>query len=333
MFDWYDLNPRHEATILWSAAFLLFVFVASPSIRQSAGGILKLLVQPTILVPIVGLLATIAATTIVGVTIGRKVGLWDTLPVVTASFWTFTSGFSLLINLQEFYEGNKIFVRKAKAVIGFSAAIVVFINLGVLPFWWEFSLVPFLMVLAILFAAGASLKGSRRAANVSKFLLLFYIFALVLLAIVGLVRNPGTWESFAQTFLFPIWLTLGSLVYVKSLIVIDGCMFRFSSRCRRVTAVEYGPDWPLIVDSAKLRNKHGSVWLEVDGKSYGLNGTAKTLLPKHGLTCLDICEISKDDPGREGLIEVLGDNEDPPTWKISSHRLLQDGLALANDHA
>ena len=112
---------------------------------------------------------------------------------------------------------------------------------------------------------------------------------------------------------FAVCLTIGTLPYVRFLILVEQWRFRFRCPSRVVSSTEYGGDWPLTVSSAKLCCKHGAVWVEVCGKKYGVNGTSKGLLRKWGHTSFHFTDIWKDHPDIEGL-------------KVSVHRLIQDGL-------
>ena len=57
MFEWYDLNSRHEAVALWIGAFLLYAVVTSSAVRESSFGLVKILLQKTILLSFVGFFA------------------------------------------------------------------------------------------------------------------------------------------------------------------------------------------------------------------------------------------------------------------------------------
>ena len=75
MFEWHDFNARDAATFLSVAAMLILFTVISADVRRSVYGLLKVLLQPIILLPIIGLLAHVALLTFIAVILGRKVGL------------------------------------------------------------------------------------------------------------------------------------------------------------------------------------------------------------------------------------------------------------------
>ena len=95
-----------------------------------------------------------------------------------------------------------------------------------------------------------------------------------------------------------------------------------------MTSSEYAKDWPLTVDTARLCCRFRAVWVEVNGKKYGVNGTARPLLKKYGFECPDLNEIWKDHPDKEKWLEASGTDGEDIGWKVSIHRLIQDGLAL-----
>ena len=113
MLEWHDLNARHAASFLWVTVTIIFV-ARSADGRRSVYELLKTLqatlLKPAISLLMVGLLANVAFLTIIAVIVGRKVGMWETLPVVTTIVWAFTTGFSLLFQLGDFIKGDNTFL-------------------------------------------------------------------------------------------------------------------------------------------------------------------------------------------------------------------------------
>ena len=263
---------------------------------------------------VTGLLIFVVVLSMLAVIAGRFVGLWETLPVITATTWFLTSGFSLLFSLGQVGDDNGLFRAKIKAVLVPSALIAVLFNFAILPFWLEFIIFPILFILV----GVTIIHSSRPRAGVARFCISVYAAVLIFVAIKGLVESPETWKSLAQGILFPIWLTLGSLPYIFLLIVAERYRFDSMVKSRIVRKADYGQDWPLTVDSAKLCSRHHAVWVEVDGKRYGVNGTAKGILRHNGYERLDLGEIWRDNPKFDGS-------------KVSIHRLLEDGFTLGED--
>ena len=324
MLDWYDLNARHEATILWVAAVLVVAFATSHRTRGAISSILRTLLRPSITLLIIGLLVNVATLTTAAVVVGRNVGFWETLPVVTATIWFLTTGFSLLFNLDEFVHTDRAFLRRAGAVLGPSTVVAGVVGVGVLVFWWELFLIPVLFLLTV----AVFRSRSTGLIVLSTCFLLTYAAGLISLVAIELANDPGNWRSVAQVIIFPAVLTIGTLPYIRLLIEMERIIFRLGVKSKTVKSIDYGQDWPLTVDSAKLCCKFKSVWVEVNGRKYGVNRTARGLLKKYGYACLDLNDIWRDHPDREKWIERSGDESEAGHWKVPIHRLIQDGFAL-----
>ena len=324
MPEWHDLNARHEATFLWGTAVLAVAVVRSADVRRLTCDILKILAKPSISLPLIGMLAIVAGLTILSVILGRMIGVWETLPVVTASVWFLTAGFSLLLNLGDFLKGENEFQTRVVAVLVPSTVITEIISVAVLTFWWELFLIPLLFFIVYVMYTNQSTK----LTVVASVFLVIYALGLISTITIDLVDNPSSWRVLLQAALLPIVLTVGTLPYIQLLVMIERLRFDRGAKRKTISAIEYGNDWPLTVDSAKLCCRFQAVWVQVNGKRYGVNGTSGAILKRHGYQSLDFNDIWKDHPDREKWIEELGNGEESAGWKISIHRLIQDGLAL-----
>ena len=328
MPDWLDLNARHIAIFVWCTVFLLFFSIKSPQVRKSIYGIIRSLSNPDVLLAIIGLTSTAMIATVVMEALRYIFGFGGAIPLVTVTFWLFTSGLSLLLNLVGFYEPGRAFFKKAKDIVGPAAVVTALVNFSVLPLWLELSLFPFLTVLTMVSVLGDVKDEKRKASTLAKVLLATYVGFLIFLALKTLLKDPSTWASLAQTFFFPILLTIITLAYIKLIIISDKCWFEIGSICRTIRSSDYGRSWPLTVESAKLCCRFKAVWVEVKGNKYGLNGTAKTMLPRFGHTCLDLEEIWKDQPNSGLLFHSPENHLDTAKLKVNIGPLIQEGLAL-----
>ena len=161
--------------------------------------------------------------------------------------------------------------------------------------------------------------------TIASLLLLAYVGGLIFSVIADVAGDVSTWRSPIQAILMPIVLTVGTLPYIQLLVLVERFRFRLGAKCRTVRASEYGEDWPLTIDSAKLCCRFRAVWVEVNGKKYGVNGTASPILKKYGYASLELKDIWRDHPDKWKLAENSGADGE---WKVSIHRLIQDGLAL-----
>ncbi len=314
MIEWYDLNARHEAMLLWLGVILLSTVAGSGGVRKSVLLLLKLFIKPIILVPVFGLFIIVAALAIVAVSFGNAVGLWVIWPVISVVIWGATSGMGILLNYDKFLQKDGEF-RRAAAVVTPATVLVAVTNIAILPIWWEIGLLPVLAMLSVIAVYCTSKVGYKQVSHVVVSLLAAYTIAIVSLAIKNIITEPTTWKALAQAALLPIWLTVGTLPYMRCLVLFERWRFLFRCRRKTVRSTDYGQDWPLIVDSARLCAKHGAVWVEVNRRKYGINGTSKTMLPSWGHSCFDLAEVWKDHPTIDGV-------------KVNIHRLIQDGLAL-----
>ena len=324
MLEWHDLNARHEATIHWLSAMLVIAAASSPDVRRSAYDLLRMLLQPAISLLIVGLLANVAILTTITVVVGRKVGLWETLPIVTAIVWAFTAGFSLLLDLGDLLKGDNAFGKRVVRLLGPSTVVAEIVGVSILAFWLELLLVPVLAVLAFVVYANRN----TGATVISSALLFVYAGGLIFGVIADFVGDSGTWRSPTQAVLLPIVLTVGTLPYIQLLVLVERLRFRRGAKCKRVRSSEYGQERPLTVDSAKLCCRFRAVWVEVNGKKYGVNGTASPILQKYGYASRELKDIWKDHPDKWKLAKASGTDGEDAEWRVSIHRLIQDGLAL-----
>ena len=324
MLEWHDLNARHEASILWLSAILVIAAARSSGVRRSSYDLLRMLLQPAISLPIVGLLANVAILTAITVVVGRKVGLWETLPMVTAIVWAFTAGFSLLIDLGDSLKGDNTFWKRVVRLLGPSTFVAEIVGVSILAFWFELLLVPLLAVLAFVVYANRNTV----ATVISSALLLAYAAGLILGVVFDIAGDVGSWPAPTQAVLMPIVLTVGTLPYIQLLVLVERFRFRRGAKCKTVTSSEYGEDWPLTVDSAKLCCRFRAVWVEVNGEKYWVNGTAKPILKKYGYASLELKDIWRDHPDKWKLAEVSGTDGEDAEWKVSIQRLIRDGLAL-----
>ena len=319
MFDFYDLNARHTAIFLWIVVFLAFCVVKSPTrIWKSVLGVLTALSEPMVLSVIIGLMSVVLVGVVATEVLKWVVGVSEPIPVVATTFWFFTSGFSLFLNIGKFYEGGTVFLRKAGEVLGPAAAVTALVDFSILPLWWELFLFPAVTGLFLISKLGYSLGVSREDARpvvvIAKALLIVYLVALIWLAAKGVFQNPNAWEALVQTFWVPAFLTVGALPYLKLVMVGDKIQFDLSASRKAVRSGDYGSSWPLTVNSATLCCKFRAVWVEVDRKKYGLNGTSKAMLPRYGHACFDLEEIWREHPDGRG--------------KVNIGPLIRDGLAL-----
>ena len=312
MLEWHDLNARHAATFLPIIALLILFFIKSAGFKRSVYDLLTMFLKPIIVLPMVGLLANVAFLTIIAVVIGRKFGLWQTLPVVTATVWAITTGVSLFSLLQKLHEDDNAFSSRAVALLGPSSILAAFMGVEVLSFLGELILLIVLTFLVLV----VTINRSHSLTTVCSVLLFVYVAGSIIKVMFDW-GSPVTMQALKQSILLPTWLAIGTLPYIRLLVVVERVRFSRGAKCKTVRAIDYGSDWPLTVASAKLCCRAQAVWVEVNGRKYGVNGLAEGFLKRCGYACFELNDIWRDNPNGEAMGP-----------KVSIGRLIQEGLAL-----
>ena len=252
------------------------------------------------------------------------VGFWETLPIVATVVWSFTSGLALLMNIEGFFKNDNEFRSKAVATLAPATIASEVLGNAVFPLWIELGVMP----LIVLFIFCAYARESENEKQVYRWLLSIYGLILLAWLIFGLIKEPDSWESVAQSLIFPLIMTVGVFPFLKSLILFESCRFLVGVKSKRVRAEAYGDEWPLTVPEAKLCCKHGAVWVEVSRKRYRINGWSEPLLKQRGISIHELDPIWRDHPERAEIVSKLGADGETFVWKVDVGRLLDDGRAL-----
>ena len=317
MVEWYDLNTRQQAALLWSLVALLFLVLKFPVIRNSIRGMLVTFFKPAIFLSIAGLFLVTVAAFAGAVDVGRRLGTFETLPIVTSIIWSCTSGLSLMVSKITHEEGETTVVRVLTKTLAPAAVLSILLGFSVMGIWWELSTLPLVMTFGMVAAFSALKEELSYATRLSNFAIVTWTLAMISRAVYSLVSQPDAWISLVESLAYPLWLTVGALPYIYVLAKYDGLRFVIRCPSRVITADEYGDQWPLTVDRAKLCCRHNAVWLKVNRKRYGLNGTSYGLLERYGLRVRELEEIWRSNPEIEGL-------------RVNIGPLIQDGLMLEN---
>ena len=317
MIEWYDLNARHQAALLWSLIALLLLLVRFANVRASFRGLLLSLFKPVIILSIAGLFLITAAATVSAVYVGRALGAFETLPVVTTIIWSCTSGLSLMVAKISSEGGEKSIPGALMKVLAPATILSILLSLSVMSIWWEIATSPFVTAFGVI-AVVSSLEGEHsRAARFVNFSFLIWTLAMVLRTAHLLASNANAWVSLAESLTYPLWLTVAALPYILAVAQYDRLRFILGCPSKRITAEEYGNRWPLTVDEARLYCRHNAVWLKVNRRKYSLNGLSYSLLRRHGCTVHELEDIWRPNPESEGL-------------RVNIGPLIDDGLKLEN---
>ena len=315
MVEWYDLNARQQAALIWGLVGLLVLVLKYADIRTSIRDLLLSFFKPVVFLCITGLVIVTAAVSAGAVYVGRCLGAFEALPVVTSIIWCWTSGLSLMIAKIGRSDADITTTRALRKAFAPAAILSILLSFSVMGIWWELGTFPFVTAFGI-FAAFSSLK--EELSGVSRLLnLLFGLWTLAMISrsVYSLINDTNAWISLVESLVYPVLMTGGVLPYIYTIAQYD--RLRLIVRCpsREITADEYGDRWPLTIDKAKLCCRNSAVWIEVNGKRFGLNGLSKGFLERHGYTVHELEEIWRPDPEIEGL-------------RVSIGPLIDDGLKL-----
>ena len=317
MIEWYDLNARQQAALLWTLVALLLVLLKFTDIRSLIRDLILSFLRPVIFVSTSGLLFVTAAASVGAVHLGRSLGAFETPPVVTSIVWACTSGITLMATRISHGSGEMMAIRSLTKSVAPATILSIVLSFSVMGIWWEIITFPLVTASGML-AVFTSLKDEyTQVARLMNRALIVWTFVMLLRASYSLARTPDAWVSLAESVAYPFVLTVGVLPYIYAVSQYDRLQFILGCTSRKITAEEYGDRWPLSVEKAKLCCRHSVVWVKVNRTKYGVNGTSYSLLRRHGFTVHQIEQIWRPHPEIEGL-------------RVNIGPLIEDGLNLEN---
>ena len=317
MIDFLDFNDRHLAALIWTCVLGSLLAFWAP-FRTAARGIVTVLATGGSVTAVsAGLFIYVSVCTAFIWFVVRLIGFWESPPVIAALIWYASAGLPLLGSIGEFLKESGTYYKRIKGLFAPAAFISAIFSTAILPFAWELFLFPIVNLLsaALQFsrAKGQGLGGSSFVGGS----IAIYAVVLFLASFFRFINDlTFAWE-FLQAWILPVALTAGTFPFMRTLVQFERWRFVHSCRNVGISATEFGFDWPLSVESAKLCCKNSAVWVRVGRDFYGLNGFASPYLSKFGIKCRDIQEIWKHEPHGRRL--YLRKNLGP---------LIQAGLAL-----
>ena len=205
------LNNREWAILIWGVGIFL-VLMARTEIRSSVGQLLRIVLSPQLLIPLMAMIGYAVGE----IWLGYKARLWRSDLIKDTIVWFVISALAFFFGYNQASKQPHFFRRRLVAAISIPVFIEFLANLFVLNLIAELALQPFLLFLGLLIAVAEideRLRVWRRPLN-------------TLLAAVGLsllaysvrqlfiswnaVDNPVT----ALHFALPIWMTIGLLPYI-----------------------------------------------------------------------------------------------------------------------
>lgn len=318
---WLDLNNRHIAVALWLLVFVV-VLCFKTEVRHSMFNVVRTMLGRTILSVLIEAIVWSALVLSVTVVVGRMLGLWSTIPVVTGLYWFCISGIPLL--LTSFSDDTNSYRKRLWEAFGIWAIFTAFVSVSVYSLPIEVLIVFFAELLGVLYVG--SLLSDDAAKGLGRlFLILLTVFCLAIV-LGGVIDGKVDLVSVLESFMLPVILTVALRPYTKYVEFMERFEVRGGPINRRwIFANDYGENWPFTVGRVRLCHQASSVWVETrclfpipSVRRYPVNGLAKPWLTRMGYRCENLEDIWK--PLSDGL-------------KVNIGPIIQDGLRMGEGYS
>lgn len=317
--EWFDLNNRHFAVALWLVVFVIGLSL-KVEVRRAILSMVRASLERTILSVLIGAIVWSALMLSVTVVVGRVLGLWSTIPVVSGLYWFCISGIPLL--LTSFTDDPSAYRKRLREAFGIWAIFAAFIGVSTFSLPAEVLIVFFANLLGILYVG--SLLNEDAGKSMGRLFpmvpIVFYL-AIILGSVIG-----GKVDLFnaLQSFILPVVLTATFQPYIKYVKFMERYECSGGPITRRwISSQDYGESWPFTVERVRLCHQARSVWVEKrrllpvpSTKKYPVNGLAKPWLTRLWYQCENLDDISKTSP--DGLT-------------IGVEPIIRDGLRMGED--
>ena len=186
--------------------------MARREIRSSVGQLLRLVLSPPLLIPLLLMVGYVVGE----IWLGYKARLWRSDLIKDTIVWFMISALALFSRYDQASKQPRFFRRRLLAVISISVFLEFFANLFVLNLIAELALQPLLLLLGLLIAVTEREERFRALRTPLNALLALIGLSILTYSVRQLfiswnaVDKPVT----ALQFALPIWLTIGLLPYV-----------------------------------------------------------------------------------------------------------------------
>jgi hypothetical protein len=205
------INNREWAILIWGVGIFLFL-MARREIRSSVGDLLRILLSPSLLIPLLLMIGYVVGE----VWLGYKAGLWRSDLTKDTIVWFVISALAFFFGYDQASKQPHFFRRRLVAAVSIPVFLEFFANLFVLNLIAELALQPFLLLLGLVVAVAESDERFRVLRTPLNTLLAVVGLSLLAYSMRQLfiswheVNKPVT----ALQLALPIWLTIGILPYV-----------------------------------------------------------------------------------------------------------------------
>jgi hypothetical protein len=154
------LNNREWAILIWGVG-IFPILMARREIRSSVGQLLRIVLSPPLLIPLLLMVAYVVGE----VWLGNKARLWRSDLIKDTVVWFAISALALFLGYDQASKQPHFFRRRLLAAISISVFLEFFVHLFVLGLIAELALQPFLLLLGLLIALGPAPVGTAAAAR------------------------------------------------------------------------------------------------------------------------------------------------------------------------
>jgi hypothetical protein len=205
------LNNREWAILIWGVGIFL-VLMAQREIRSSVGQLLRILLSPQLLIPLLVMIGYIVGE----VWLGYKARLWRSDLIKDTIVWFVISALAFFFGYNQASKQPHFFRRRLVAAVSIPVFLEFFANLFVLNLIAELALQPFLILLGLVIAIAESDERLRAWRTPMNALLAVVGLSLLVYSVRQLVIS---WNAVDKSvtglqFALPIWLTIGILPYI-----------------------------------------------------------------------------------------------------------------------
>ncbi len=204
------LNNREWASLFW-LGLVFSLAMLKRDLRSSVGGVLRIALNPAIVIVLV-LFASYVALEVWG---ASMIGLWRSSLAKETVVWAITSGIVLVFNFQTASRESAFFRRTVATTLSVTVVLEFFLNFFVLSLLAELLLQPivaFVGMLSIVASRDERHKPVKKLADA-----LSAVFGFTMLGFV-LRQIYLHWRALdldaLLEFLLPVWMTVGLLPFV-----------------------------------------------------------------------------------------------------------------------
>ena len=217
-----DFSNREIATgilIVLGVVLLLVLPKTRPAFLKGVANVAKAAFQWKLLL----LFGLYFAYAIMLVAFANTQGWWDASLLSVTILTILVTGFPIFMSANNFKTGSELVRKVVLEVIGVSALLIAYLNLGSLPIWGELILQLALFPLVVLAAFASATAGGKKVARFFEIVLGLIGIGLLITTTAIVIHEAKTldWIQEFKAFTISVWLPLALIpfVYVVALLM------------------------------------------------------------------------------------------------------------------